>query len=64
MSIMITGQNELPCFEYSGGFSQNKTVHVLFLPSVSFLGRVPLLVDVMLWFVNTDTINVWHMLTC
>lgn len=48
MSIVITGQNELPCCEYSGVFSQNKAVHVLLLPSVSFLGRVPVLVDVIL----------------
>lgn len=64
MSIMITGQNELPYFEYSGVSSQNKTVHVLLLPSVSFLGRVALLVDGILWFVNTDIINIWHTITC
>lgn len=53
-----------PVLNTVGVFSQNKTVHVLLFPSVSLLGRVPLLVDVILGFVNTDTINVWHMVTC
>ena len=52
LSLMTTSQNELPCFEYSRFLGEDKTVHVL-LPSVSFLGRVPLFVGVMLSFVNT-----------